>query len=911
MRTIKIFLASSVVEFKEERQELAAFANSINKKIVKRDIFLEMIMCEDLSNAMAKERKQDEYNEYIRDSDYVLMLFGKTVGKYTIEEFNVAWECYRKRGKPQIFTYFKEFPQGEEVEESVLDFMERLDKQLRHYYSRYTDLETVKTDLSQVIFGRALELQDGQLLLDEQQVLALENVPFYKGGRALQQKRERKLALDEEYAALIPRLSRVPSEDGLWTKKRELEQERGALQKAIGQMEADMLRERQETLQKQQLGMHMNWREKKAVELVKKEGDYEGAKNFLRDAQWEEEIRQSEKTLELFDGEEREGRLVEIRRYIFGKRLLISYLKATGLDRESVEEIKAIYEDITQKALRYQMEQKVLQEYAEFLMGQNCVQQGIDVAEKLRQHYTQDEKMLTKYKAELLLWLADLYSDHEVREYKKARHCISEVLEIIPLLYNDMEREGLTALAKAKGAIRQRLIGNVKEAEQWSREALELSAGLAEQNPQDGTLRWILGESTQNYANQMKRMGQMGEAERLGRKSVEIFEDLTGDYPSDPSWCSLFPERGDMAYGLQASYNYLANIMHAKKREKEAESLYRKALETGRSIAGRDPHGNERFMAIVCRNLARQLDKRGNQRELLEEAKDLYWESWKIYRSLFDRNPQYYRDKVAQSCYEMVDFWKRLEQWDFYDDENFASAEDADEDRYKREQEIFTFYELHTSPISCLSVGKREREIFTFYEIAMEYYPESQLDEDEWGKRKRNSEQLALIYKDAASFYWNNCEEYQSYYDDYYKAIEWQERAIDIYSQLAKDNKGKAQEDYEYQEAWLSFELAHIYYQEMRSDAARYGAEQHLKEWAEDNFPDYKKIAPLFRRALDIFERQYEKNPTIKLRRKLLVGYYECCQMLKLLQQSEEADQMHKKGLEIAKQIRQEEKHNE
>ena len=85
MRTIKIFLASSVVEFKEERQELAAFANSINKKIVKRDIFLEMIMCEDLSNAMAKERKQDEYNEYIRDSDYVLMLFGKTVGKYTIE----------------------------------------------------------------------------------------------------------------------------------------------------------------------------------------------------------------------------------------------------------------------------------------------------------------------------------------------------------------------------------------------------------------------------------------------------------------------------------------------------------------------------------------------------------------------------------------------------------------------------------------------------------------------------------------------------------------------------------------------------------------------------------------------------------------------------------------------------------
>ena len=891
MRTIKIFLASSVVEFKEERQELAAFANSINKKIVKRDIFLEMIMCEDLSNAMALERKQDEYNEYIRDSDYVLMLFGKTVGKYTIEEFNVAWECYRKRGKPQIFTYFKEFPQGEEVEEGVLDFMERLDKQLRHYYSRYTDLETVKTDLSQVIFGKALELQDGQLLLDEQQVLALENVPFYKGGRALQQKRERKKVLDEEYAALIPRLARTSSEDGLWEKKRELEQERGELQKAIGQMEADMLRERQETLQKQQLGMHMNWREKKAVELVKKEGDYESAKNFLRDAQWEEEVRQSEKKLELFHGEERERQLVEIRRYIFGKRLLISYLKATGLDQESVAEIKAIYEDITQKALRYRMEQKVLQEYAKFLMEQNCTQQGVDVAEKLRQHYAQDEKTLTKCKAEFLLWLADLYSDDEVREYKKARHCISEALEIIPLLYNDMEREGLTALAKAKGAVRQRRIGNVKEAERWSREALELSAGLAEQNPQDGTLRWILGESMQNSANQMKRMGQMREAERIARKSVEIFEDLTGNYPSDPSWCSLFPEREDMAYGLQASYNYLANIMYAKKREKEAESLYRKALETGRSIADRDPRGNERFMATVCGNLARQLDKRGNQREMLEEAEDLYRESWKTYKSLFDRNPQCYRDKVAQSCCELVDFWKRLEQWDFYDDENFAYAEDADTDRYEREQRILDFYE-----------------------IAMGYYPESQLDEDEWGERKRNSEQLASIYRDAASFYWNGCEECKGYYYDYDKAMEWQERAIDIYSQLAKDNKGKAQEDYERQEAELCFELAHVIYQSISPHDVQWlkwlGPQGWEEEWMEDSFAYYKDIEPLFQRGLDIFERLYEKNPTRKLQQKIQEGYHGLGQMLKLRKQFKEADEMYEKARKIADQMRQEEKNN-
>ena len=44
MQTIKIILASSVVEFKRERQELAAFVSSINNKSVKRDIFLEISM---------------------------------------------------------------------------------------------------------------------------------------------------------------------------------------------------------------------------------------------------------------------------------------------------------------------------------------------------------------------------------------------------------------------------------------------------------------------------------------------------------------------------------------------------------------------------------------------------------------------------------------------------------------------------------------------------------------------------------------------------------------------------------------------------------------------------------------------------------------------------------------------------
>ena len=72
-----------------------------------------------------------------------------------------------------------------------------------------------------------------------------------------------------------------------------------------------------------------------------------------------------------------------------------------------------------------------------------------------------------------------------------------------------------------------RIMGQVREAEKWSREALELSAGLAEQNPQDDTLRWILGKTRLESATQLRRMGKWTEAERSCRKAVEIFEELS------------------------------------------------------------------------------------------------------------------------------------------------------------------------------------------------------------------------------------------------------------------------------------------------------------------------------------------------------------------------------------------------
>ncbi len=66
MKFIKIFLASSIVEFRNERQQMGNFIRSLNDIYVKRGIYFELAICEDLGESVALERKQQEYNEAIR-----------------------------------------------------------------------------------------------------------------------------------------------------------------------------------------------------------------------------------------------------------------------------------------------------------------------------------------------------------------------------------------------------------------------------------------------------------------------------------------------------------------------------------------------------------------------------------------------------------------------------------------------------------------------------------------------------------------------------------------------------------------------------------------------------------------------------------------------------------------------------
>ena len=151
MDTKKIFLASSS-ELSEDRQQFEILINRKNKEWVSKGVFLELVIWEDFLDALSQTRKQDEYNQAIQSCDIFVMLFYTKVGKYTTEEFDTAFKCFKATGRPLIFTYFKNVDiraAGSKKQElkSLSAFQKKL-ANLGHFYTRYKNSEGLNEHFS-------------------------------------------------------------------------------------------------------------------------------------------------------------------------------------------------------------------------------------------------------------------------------------------------------------------------------------------------------------------------------------------------------------------------------------------------------------------------------------------------------------------------------------------------------------------------------------------------------------------------------------------------------------------------------------------------------------------------------------------------------------------------------------------
>ena len=383
MKEIKIFLASSIEEFKYERLELGDYINGLNKIYKDKGIFISLEKCEDISNAIGLSRKQEEYNQAIRDSDMFYVIFGKEAGKYTIEEFDIAYEQFIKEHKPSIHTYFLKLSEDDNPASSVKDFITRLDQEIGHYYSVFSHIDSIKLNMLIELIrikavGGELEIKDGTAMINGKDVLSVENIPVYKNNENLQEMKKRQNKLRGEMANYAARFGSNPDDFDAYHKLSSIAKELGELSGEINGIESDILNLCSSIVERSEAGDGLTWREREAGKCID-EGNYEGALLILRDQNREKELKNAELHVE--------HGLEEIKGYIKEDCLRIDTLITQRINSDSSSEILECYRKCEELIKKYHVEITVLYDYSCFLYHQNKPKQATSVLEWVKKYY--------------------------------------------------------------------------------------------------------------------------------------------------------------------------------------------------------------------------------------------------------------------------------------------------------------------------------------------------------------------------------------------------------------------------------------------------------------------------------------------------------------------------------------------
>lgn len=180
MKEVKIFLASSIDEFKYERLDLGDFIRKMTDQTIEQDIYLKFTICEDLSNAVAKSRKQEEYNDKIRNSDFFYVIFGNKAGDYTIEELKVAVQQFKETKKPNIYVYRQKPIENTVVTEKGKAALAEIEKEkVNINYRNYNNIDNMKLEIAKDLLGKEafngnISVEKGTVLLNSKKLYTFE-----------------------------------------------------------------------------------------------------------------------------------------------------------------------------------------------------------------------------------------------------------------------------------------------------------------------------------------------------------------------------------------------------------------------------------------------------------------------------------------------------------------------------------------------------------------------------------------------------------------------------------------------------------------------------------------------------------------------------------------------------------------
>ena len=556
MRKIKIFIGSSIVEFKNERQELENFIHNLSNDFIdKYEIMIIPFTCEAADNAMAITRKQDEYNKQIEESEMCFFLFYTRAGEYTKEELNLAYNTYKnsEQKKPKVYVYFKIVPEDVKTDDSIEDLKQILEKQYGHFFSTFESLDTVKLRILlnfkfQEMNFIQVGMDSGQLQVNGSPIkdVDVNKVMEFSNNEELRKLEKELQEIEPKYLKMKPEYAKGGCSDEFYREYAELASRRSSLIEQIEELKKQIF-ELSLSLSRDDANGDMTPRMREAYRLLE-QGDTKGCLAVLDEKDLNGDYFARKKARQEKERRLKEEAKKEARLFIKQHKLAIDTLMAMYDYAGRFEEIERRYEVIVEEAEEEEVEVNVIGSYA-------------------------------------------LYLDFHASS-KSAEQYYLKAIEILELLAETDPKQYEADLAGSYNNLAGLFCSTqrTEEAEEFYLKALEIIKRLAETDP--NRYEVFLATSYNNLASLYNDTQRTEEAEEFYFKALEIIKRLA----------ETDPKRYEV--NLAGSYNNLAGLFCSTQRTEEAEEFYLKALNCWENLYQVEPKSFESSLIQAYYDLA-------------------------------------------------------------------------------------------------------------------------------------------------------------------------------------------------------------------------------------------------------------------------------------------------------------------
>jgi len=686
MQYIDIFLASSVTDLHLDRMELGNYIRELNDRFISRDIYFRLHMCEAFSDEIALTRKQDQYNTVIEKCDYFYIIVWNKIGQYTREEFDVALNQFQKTGSPRISTFFKA---TNDRNADVLSFMEELDKNLQHYYTRFSEIDTVKLKLLLQLsdctaVDTKLEMKDSLLWMDGQPIrnINLENIPFYGNHEAIGQLQQELAKLNQSLAEAKTVCLANMDDESAWQQVQSIGNQRDAVLRRLHECEMHLLKTSMQLLKLTDEGKYVTARTKEAIRRFEA-GQLDAALEILDEQEREQELAKEEEL-----AEQNKRRLDA---YLEEYLLKINLLKAKGCPAETEREIISLYEKARTLARKYRLDYACILDFVWFLRDQKIYTYATEVGDKLYYELKGMDHVEEVFWAKVCNDLGILYRDVDrmdeaeslLKEAYMIRGKLAEQdpdsynadfaytcnsLGILYRLNNRMEEAepvyyvGLEILRRLSqknlilhGGDHANICNNLAymyyrtrqyaraEALYWEAHKIRTELNVLEPNAHEV----YIGRIHNNLGDLYCASGRMSESEQHLKQGLEL---RLSSAQNNPVY---------LAYAA-GSYTSLGILYDKCNRLEEAETAIKEAITIYRR------HTKENFYAYGS-FLASNLSRLGNvyrKMRRMTEAEELLEEAISIYQRLVEKVPTEHGEGLAQACYTAGLLFKETDRFE-------------------------------------------------------------------------------------------------------------------------------------------------------------------------------------------------------------------------------------------------------